>query len=163
MVKIYVVDTNVLIQAPYALTCFEDNQVVIPMVVLVTKGIPVEVVYQTDEEGKPRCPKLWENEFVIVTSDQSLKKTQLGRVENGYIKKLEYRRSMPYGVTPRNVGQYFLLGDPNQIDRPFLDERTNGLSYAAEHMKGSPLCWQLTLSAEECERSALAAEAVQRL
>ena len=56
----------------------------------------------------PRCPKLWENEFVIVTSDQSLKKTQLGRVENGYIKKLEYRRSMPYGVTPRNVGQYFL-------------------------------------------------------
>lgn len=457
MVKIYVVDTNVLIQAPYALTCFEDNQVVIPMVVLeeldalkktegekganarrairmletlrmegdllegvalegggcvrvernfvavtlpgdlpedktdnrilkvcrgladsrpeqvvlVTKdillrikaqiigiraedfaaeqvfeqdgqytgrcqvfapeemfrelkkkGIPVEAVYQTDEEGKPRCPKLWENEFVIVTSDQSLKKTQLGRVENGYIKKLEYRRSMPYGVTPRNVGQYFLqealmqsaakaplvivkgmagtsktfyslavglekllnhpsgeyrrilicrpnsqfdedigflpgseqekisplmrpiidnleqlidsneeeryrdekelkdkieeifsrnliqtealnyirgrsltktyliideaqnmtpnqakgiitragkdtkiilLGDPNQIDRPFLDERTNGLSYAAEHMKGSPLCWQLTLSAEECERSALAAEAIQRL
>ena len=23
-----------------------------------------------------------------------------------------------------------LLGDPNQIDRPFLDERTNGLSFA---------------------------------
>lgn len=35
-----------------------------------------------------------------------------------------------------------LLGDSNQIDRPFLDERTNGLSYASEHMKGSPLCWQ---------------------
>ena len=29
-----------------------------------------------------------------------------------------------------------LLGDPNQIDRPFLDERTNGLSFASEHMKG---------------------------
>ena len=29
-----------------------------------------------------------------------------------------------------------LLGDPNQIDRPFLDERTNGLSYASEYMKG---------------------------
>ena len=27
MKKIYVVDTNVLIQAPYALKCFEDNQV----------------------------------------------------------------------------------------------------------------------------------------
>ena len=36
-----------------------------------------------------------------------------------------------------------LLGDPNQIDRPYLDERTNGLSYAAEHMKGSPLCCRL--------------------
>ena len=56
-----------------------------------------------------------------------------------------------------------LLGDPRQIDRPFLDERTNGLSYAAKHMKGSPLCWQITLSAEECERSALAMDAVKRL
>ena len=56
-----------------------------------------------------------------------------------------------------------LLGDPNQIDRPFLDERTNGLSYASEHMKGSPLCWQITMTAQECERSALAMEAVRRL
>ena len=56
-----------------------------------------------------------------------------------------------------------LLGDPGQIDRPFLDERTNGLSYAAEHMKGSPLCWQITLTPEECERSELAVDAVQRL
>ena len=53
--------------------------------------------------------------------------------------------------------------DPNQIDRPFLDERTNGLSYASEHMKGSPLCWQLTFSASECERSELAMDAIQRL
>ena len=29
MVKIYVLDTNVLIQAPYAAECFEDNQVVL--------------------------------------------------------------------------------------------------------------------------------------
>ena len=56
-----------------------------------------------------------------------------------------------------------LLGDPGQIDRPFLDERTNGLSYASEHMKGSPLCWQITLTAQECERSALAMDAIQRL
>ena len=34
MVKIYVIDTNVLIQAPYGLHCFEDNQVVLPVVVL---------------------------------------------------------------------------------------------------------------------------------
>lgn len=56
-----------------------------------------------------------------------------------------------------------LLGDPNQIDRPFLDERTNGLSYASEHMKGSPLCWQITLNASECQRSALAMDAAGRL
>ena len=50
-----------------------------------------------------------------------------------------------------------------QIDNPLLDERTNGLSYAAEKMKGSPLCWQITLSSDECERSALAMDAGQRM
>ena len=34
MVKIYVLDTNILIQAPYAIDQFEDNSVVLPMVVL---------------------------------------------------------------------------------------------------------------------------------
>ena len=56
-----------------------------------------------------------------------------------------------------------LLGDPHQIDKPFLDERTNGLSYAAKYMKGSPFCWQITLSADECERSELALDAIKRL
>ena len=56
-----------------------------------------------------------------------------------------------------------LLGDPLQIDKPFLDEKTNGLSYAAKYMKGSPYCCQITLSAEECERSELAMDAINRL
>ena len=34
MTKTYVLDTNVLIQAPYALECFEDNDIVLPLVVL---------------------------------------------------------------------------------------------------------------------------------
>ena len=34
MKKTYVIDTNVLIQAPYALECFEDNNLVLPLVVL---------------------------------------------------------------------------------------------------------------------------------
>ena len=34
MIKTYVLDTNVLIQAPDALRCFEDNQVVLPLAVL---------------------------------------------------------------------------------------------------------------------------------
>lgn len=286
------------------------------------KGVPVDQVYVLDENGENYVPELEENQFVILKADQSSKKTQVGRVENKVIRKLEYRKSSPYGITPRNAGQYFLqealmqpaekaplviikgmagtsktfyslavglekllnhpsgeyrrilvcrpnaqfdddigflpgdeqekisplmrpvidnleqlidsseeerykdeeelkgkvdeifargiiqaealnyirgrsivktyliideaqnttpdqikgiitragkdtkivlLGDPNQIDRPFLDERTNGLSYASEHMKGSPLCWQLTMSADECERSALAMEAVKRL
>ena len=67
-------------------------------------------------------------------------------------------------ITRAGTGtKIILLGDPQQIDHPLLDERTNGLSYAAEKMKGSPLCWQVTMSAEECERSALAMDAVKRM
>ena len=67
-------------------------------------------------------------------------------------------------ITRAGMGtKIILLGDPQQIDHPLLDERTNGLSYAAEKMKGSPLCWQVTMSAEECERSALALDAVKRM
>ena len=286
------------------------------------KGVPADQTYVLGEDGESYVPKLEENQFVILKADQSAKKTQLGRVVNGMIRKLEFRKSAPYGISPRNAGQYFLqealmqpaekaplvivkgmagtsktfyslavglekllnhptgeyrrilicrpnaqfdddigflpgdeqekisplmrpvidnleqlidsseeeryqdeeelkgkvdeifergiiqaealnyirgrsivktyliideaqnttpdqikgiitragkdtkiilLGDPNQIDRPFLDERTNGLSYASEHMKGSPLCWQITMTAQECERSALAMEAVRRL
>ena len=32
--KNYVIDTNVLIQAPYAVECFVENEVVLPMTVL---------------------------------------------------------------------------------------------------------------------------------
>lgn len=56
-----------------------------------------------------------------------------------------------------------LLGDPQQIDHPLLDERTNGLSYAGEKMKNSPLCYQITMQADECERSPLAYDAANRM
>lgn len=286
------------------------------------KGIPVDKAYISDESGGHSCPKLWENQFLLLKADQSVKKTLLGRVQGDRIVPLEYKKSKPYGISPKNSGQYFLqealmqpadkaplvivkgmagtaktfyslavglekllnnptgeyrriiisrpnarfdadigflpgdeqekisplmrpvidnleqlidsneekryedeaelkgkvdeifgrgliqtealnyirgrsivktyliideaqnmtpnqvkgiitragmgtkvilLGDPNQIDRTFLDERTNGLSYASEHMKGSGLCWQITLNASECERSELAMDAVRRL
>lgn len=76
-------------------------------------------------------------------------------------------------LTPRQVKgvvtrvgagtKVILLGDPAQIDHPLLDERTNGLSYASERMKGSPLCVQLTMLPDECERSALALDAACRM
>ena len=56
-----------------------------------------------------------------------------------------------------------LLGDPAQIDHPHLDCQTNGLVYASEKMRGSRLCFQVTLQPDECERSPLAAEAAMRL
>ena len=286
------------------------------------KGIPAQVLYQVDEAGNTSQVFLEENQFVVLKGDQSAKKTLLGRMQGGRVVPLTYKKSKPYGVSPRNAGQYFLqealmqpasqaplvivkgaagtaktfyalavglekvlnnptgeyrrimvsrpnaqfdadigflpgdeqekisplmrpvidnleqlvdyddetryederelkgkideifdrgliqaealnfirgrsivktylmideaqnmtpgqvkgiitragegtkiilLGDPGQIDRPFLDERTNGLSYAAEHMKGSPLCWQITMNGKECERSALAMDGGKRL
>lgn len=56
-----------------------------------------------------------------------------------------------------------LIGDPEQIDQPFLDYKSNGLCYASERMKGSKLCYQVTLKYDECERSSLSHEASQRL
>lgn len=56
-----------------------------------------------------------------------------------------------------------LIGDPEQIDHAFLDSRSNGLCYAAEKMKGSELCCQVTLKYDECERSPLAYESAKRL
>lgn len=67
-------------------------------------------------------------------------------------------------ITRAGVGtKIILLGDPNQIDHPLLDDRTNGLSYAAEKMKNSPYCWQVTMTSEECERSMLAKDAATRM
>ncbi len=67
-------------------------------------------------------------------------------------------------ITRPGVGtKIILLGDPEQIDHPFLDSRTNGLVYASEKMKGSKFCFQVSLNYDECERSPLAAEAAIRL
>jgi PhoH-like ATPase len=45
-------------------------------------------------------------------------------------------------------------GDINQIDTPYLDSQSNGLSYLIEKVKGQPLYAHITL--EKGERSALA-------
>lgn len=283
-------------------------------------GIPVSVLYHLDEDGNKIPVMVYENEFFVLRPDQSSGSTLLGRVEKDRVVSLQYGKQRPYGIQPRNVGQYFLqealmesaekaplviikgmagtaktfyslavgleklfnnpsgeyrriivsrpnsqfdddigflpgdeqekisplmrpvidsleqlledepgaggeasltdrvdeifergiirtealtyirgrsfvrtfliideaqnitpnqakgiitragrgtkiiiLGDSHQIDRPFLDERTNGLSYAAKCMRGSPLCWQLTMANEECERSPLALDAARRL
>ena len=54
-----------------------------------------------------------------------------------------------------------LTGDPWQIDNPYLDSSSNGLSYAAERMKGLELAGHVMLKTSE--RSELASLAAQRL
>lgn len=54
-----------------------------------------------------------------------------------------------------------LTGDPNQIDNPYLDSSSNGLSYAVEKLKGQSLYGHVTLS--KSERSPLSAIAADYL
>lgn len=54
-----------------------------------------------------------------------------------------------------------LTGDPQQIDNPYLDSSSNGLSYAVEKLKGQALYGHITLS--KSERSPLSAIAAQLL
>jgi PhoH-like ATPase len=54
-----------------------------------------------------------------------------------------------------------LTGDPNQIDNPYLDASSNGLTYTVERMKHLSLHGHMTL--EKSERSELAAKAAELL
>ena len=54
-----------------------------------------------------------------------------------------------------------LTGDIGQIDNPYLDSSSNGLSYAVERMKGLGLVGHVMLA--KSERSELASIAAERL
>jgi PhoH-like ATPase len=54
-----------------------------------------------------------------------------------------------------------LTGDPYQIDNPYLDSASNGLTYTAEKMKGQSMCGHMTLT--KTERSPLASIAAEML
>lgn len=54
-----------------------------------------------------------------------------------------------------------LTGDPYQIDNPYLDANSNGLSYTIEHFKGQEIFGQIFL--EKSERSKLASLAAELL
>ncbi len=65
-------------------------------------------------------------------------------------------------ITRAGVGtKVVLAGDINQVDSPNLDKRNNGLVYAMEHMKESPLCAVIRFSEENCVRSELAEAAIK--
>jgi PhoH-like ATPase len=52
-----------------------------------------------------------------------------------------------------------LTGDPEQIDNPYLDSSSNGLTYSVERLKGRQGCGHVTLTKSERSRlSSLAAE-----
>jgi len=85
------------------------------------------------------------NQFIIVDEAQNLTphevKTIVSRVGEGT--------------------KIILTGDIEQIDNPYLDSSSNGLSYMVERLKGHGLVGHVTLA--KSERSALASLAADRL
>jgi len=60
-----------------------------------------------------------------------------------------------------NHAKMVLTGDPYQIDNPYLDSSSNGLTYCAERMKGQKMFGHMTLT--KSERSSLASLAAEIL
>jgi PhoH-like ATPase len=60
-----------------------------------------------------------------------------------------------------NGTKIILTGDPNQIDNPYLDANSNGLTYAVDRLKHNKIVGHILLS--KSERSELASLAVEQL
>ncbi len=60
-----------------------------------------------------------------------------------------------------DYGQVVMTGDPNQIDNPYVDALSNGLTYTVERFKESHLAGHVTL--RKGERSELAELAARLL
>lgn len=117
------------------------------------------------EEMNDKVKELFDRGYVTAEALAYLR----GRsISNTYILIDEAQNTTPNQmlgiITRAGIGsKIVVVGDPNQIDNPKVDKKNNGLVYAAEKMKGSKLCMQLTFEDEECVRSPLALEASQLL
>ena len=66
---------------------------------------------------------------------------------------------------PGEHSKLVLLGDPTdeQIDNPYVNKYNNGLVFAMNLMKDSPLCCQTTFYENESKRGALVKDVISRL
>lgn len=87
------------------------------------------------------------NKFLIVDETQNATRSQIRDI-----------------ITRAGAGcKIVICGDPEQIDAHNLDKLNNGLVFASEKMKGSPVCAQISFTEKESVRSELAKEAIKRL
>ena len=139
-----------------------------------------------DEKMKPWMQPIYDSiEFIRTLDRRSRKPTlpaNLVDIEELQVEPLTFirGRSIPHqfmiideaqNLTPleaktiiTRVGKnskIILTGDPMQIDHPYMDNYSNGLSYVIGRFRDSKLAAHITL--KKGERSALAEEAVQVL
>ncbi|MFC0903594.1 PhoH family protein [Clostridium sp. MT-14] len=133
----------------------------------------LEILVDSDEKERYKNEKELEDKVMELFDRKIITTEAVGYLRGRSITKNWLVVDEAQNLTPKQVKaivtrvgvgtKLLLIGDPDQIDQAFLDSRSNGLSYASEKMKGSPLCYQVTLKNDECERSPLAYEASKRL
>lgn len=116
----------------------------------------------TDSDAQ-RIPKMLETEKLVITPLAYIRGRSLQRV---FFIVDEAQNLTPHEVktiiTRAGEGtKVVFTGDINQIDQPFLDSLSNGLSYMINRMMGQPVYSHITL--EKGERSLLADLASQLL
>lgn len=122
-------------------------------------------IKDTAEEAASKVDYVFEKGWVTA---EALAYVRGRSIANTYILVDEAQNSTPQqmlGILTRAGlnSKIVICGDPDQIDNPRVDRQNNGLVYAADRMKGSPTCAQITFSEEECVRSPLAKEAAKLL
>lgn len=145
----------------------DEMDKILPLIRPCLDNLEALVTHKDDsfEESSDKVKELFDHGYVTAEALAYLR----GRsISNTYILIDEAQNTTPNQmlgiITRAGVGsKIVIVGDPNQIDNPKVDKKNNGLVYAAEKMKGSSLCMQLTFEDEECTRSALALEASQLL
>lgn len=112
-----------------------------------------------------RCNEIFEKGIIDIEAIAHMR----GRsISNTYVVVDEAQNLTPKQIKTlisrcSNDTKMILLGDPHQIDHPYLDSVTNGLCYAADRMAGSHTTHQITLDENECERSELSLEVSKRM
>lgn len=131
---------------------------------------------EKEEKLKPWMQPVYDNlEYLFNTKKQGELEKILAGIGSIHVEALTYirGRSLPdqfiiideaQNLTKHEVktiltrvgegSKIVLLGDPQQIDHPYLDEFTNGLTYVVEKLKDQPISGHVKL--EKGERSSLA-------
>ena len=145
----------------------DEMEKILPLIRPCLDNIEMLVSGEKDsaEETNKKIQELFDKGYVAAEALAYLR----GRsISNTYILIDEAQNTTPHqmlGIITRAGinSKIVIVGDPDQIDNPKVDKRNNGLAYAAEKMKGSKLCINLSFNPEDCVRSPLAQEASEKL
>ena len=118
--RVFVLDTNVLLHDPESPLHFANENVL----------IPIQVVEEVD--GFKRGPR---------------EKGHNARRVSRLLDNPREKGNLSSGVKINN--KIVFTGDPNQIDHPYLDSDSNGLTWLAKKLHGQKIIRDITLSPGE--------------